>query len=136
MHALGGHRVQGKTRSSSERIRDEALRMQQAGCYAIVLEGVPAKLAAEVSAQLTIPTIGIGAGAGCDGQILVLYDMLGLNPGFQPKFLRCFGELGLAAVEAMQTYGEQVRAGEFPAREHEYRGSAEDDAPTLVALEA
>ena len=135
VHAMGGHRVQGKTRSSAERIRNEALALQDAGCYAIVLEGVPADLAEELSAELDIPTIGIGAGAGCDGQILVLYDMLGLNPDFTPRFLRRFAELGHATIGALNAYANDVREGSFPAREHEY-GRRKADEPQLVAVEA
>lgn len=134
VHAMGGHRVQGKTKSARERIRKEALALQEAGCYAIVLEGVPAELATALSDELDIPTIGIGAGAGCDGQILVLYDMLGLNPDFTPKFLRRFGELGNATIEALNTYSEDVRGGTFPAPEHEYGGRRADE-PALVAVE-
>ena len=120
VHAMGGHRVQGKTASARQRIQEQALALQDAGCYAIVLEGVPADLAEQISASLAIPTIGIGAGAGCDGQILVLYDMLGLNPGFEPKFLRHFAQLGKDAIRALNTYAEEVRGGSFPAPEHEY----------------
>ncbi|GEM_PF-49286 len=135
VHALGGHRVQGKSRAARERILGEALALQEAGCYSIVLEGIPARLAAEVSDELTIPTIGIGAGAGCDGQILVLYDMLGLNPEFQPKFLKRFAELGRATIGALQDYGDEVRTGSFPAREHEYAGGKRGDEPALVAVD-
>ena len=136
VHAMGGHRVQGKTKSAQQRIRSEALALQDAGCYAIVLEGVPAGLAAALSDELEIPTIGIGAGAGCDGQILVLYDMLGLNPDFTPKFLRRFGELGHATIEALNAYSEDVRGGAFPAPEHEYSGARAETEPALVAVEA
>ncbi len=135
VHALGGHRVQGKTQSARARIRKEALALQDAGCYAIVLEGVPADLAADLSEQLEIPTIGIGAGAACDGQILVLYDMLGLNPDFKPKFLKRFAQLGQQTIDALVSYGQEVRGGEFPAPEHEYGGRRNDAEPTLIAVE-
>ena len=100
----------------------------------MVLEGIPARLASEVTAALQIPTIGIGAGVGCDGQILVLYDMLGLNPEFTPKFLKRFGELGVATKTALQRYRAEVRAGTFPAQEHEYSDPKTDIA--LASLKA
>ncbi len=136
VHALGGHRVQGKGTHARDRLLSDALALQEAGCYALVLEGIPARLAAEVTAALDIPTIGIGAGVGCDGQILVLYDMLGLNPEFKPRFLKRFADLGDATVQALSRYGEEVRAGTFPAAEHEYVDKSRPDEPTLVALEA
>ena len=101
VHAMGGHRVQGRGRAARQRMLADARALQDAGCYAIVLELVPAELAAEVSRALEIPTIGIGAGAGCDGQILVLYDLLGLNPGFTPKFLKRFASLAETVVGAL-----------------------------------
>jgi 3-methyl-2-oxobutanoate hydroxymethyltransferase len=120
VHAMGGHRVQGKGSEARERVMADAMALQEAGCYSVVLEGIPTTLAAEVTAALRIPTIGIGAGADCDGQILVLYDMLGLNPDFKPKFLKRFAELGQATVEALGAYKAQVQQGEFPAPEHGY----------------
>ena len=125
VHALGGHRVQGRGLDGRERVLNDALALQDAGCYAVVLEGIPATLAAEVSETLSIPTIGIGAGAQCDGQILVLYDMIGLNPDFKPKFLKRFAELGEVVVEALQCYQEEVRQGSFPAQEHCYEDPTE-----------
>lgn len=118
VHALGGYRVQGRGEEAAARLRAEAARMADAGCFGIVLELVPSELAGEVTRAVEIPTIGIGAGPHVDGQILVLHDMLGLNEGFQPRFLRRFAELGKATREGVAAYAEAVRGGEFPAPEH------------------
>jgi 3-methyl-2-oxobutanoate hydroxymethyltransferase len=120
VHAMGGHRVQGRGRAARQRLLDDALALQEAGCYAIVLELVPSTLAEEVSQALQIPTIGIGAGAGCDGQILVLYDLLGMNPGFKPKFLKQYAQLHEVIGEALGAYRSEVQAGAFPSPEHGY----------------
>ncbi len=120
VHALGGHRVQGRDDVGAARLRDEAARLQDAGAFAIVLELLPAALAGDISRSLTIPTIGIGAGPETDGQVLVLYDMLGLNEGFRPKFLRRFGELGPSARTAIADYAAAVRSGLYPAAEHSF----------------
>ena len=133
VHAMGGHRVQGKGAAARERLMADARALQEAGCYSVVLEGIPASLAAELTAALDIPTIGIGAGAGCDGQILVLYDMLGLNPDFKPKFLKRFADLGEATVAALGAYKGEVRAGTFPAAEHCYRDPSETKGNLKVA---
>lgn len=120
VHAIGGHRVQGRGAAARKRLLDDALALQAAGCYAIVFEAIPAELADELTRKLRIPTIGIGAGAGCDGQILVLYDLLGLNPAFKPKFLKQFAQLGLEIVDALGAYRNEVQTGVFPAPEHCY----------------
>lgn len=120
VHALGGARVQGRDEGGRQRLLDEARAVQDAGAFSLVLELVPGALAAEVTAQLAIPTVGIGAGVGCDGQILVLHDMLGLNPGFQPRFLRRFAELGEQAAQGLGDYVRAVKAGEYPAAEHTF----------------
>jgi 3-methyl-2-oxobutanoate hydroxymethyltransferase len=120
VHALGGYRVQGRDAASADRLLEDARALEEAGACAVVLELVPTELARRVSAALTVPTIGIGAGPGCDGQVLVLHDMLGLNEGFSPKFLRRFAELGGAVREAVRAYAEDVRAGRFPAKEHSF----------------
>lgn len=133
VHAMGGHRVQGRGLEAKQRLHADAAALQDAGCYALVLEGIPTRLAAEISASLEIPTIGIGAGEGCDGQILVLYDMLGLNPEFQPKFLKRFAELGAAVKTALAAYGAEVRAGTFPGPEHGYEDPADREPPLKVA---
>jgi 3-methyl-2-oxobutanoate hydroxymethyltransferase len=120
LHALGGHRVQGRTVAAAETMRRDALALEAAGASAIVLELVPRDLATEISASLRIPTIGIGAGVGCDGQVLVLHDMLGLNEGFQPRFLRRYAELAGAVQDAVRHFGDDVRARRFPDDEHSF----------------
>jgi 3-methyl-2-oxobutanoate hydroxymethyltransferase len=120
LHALGGHRVQGRTVAAAETMRRDALALEAAGASAIVLELVPRELATEISASLRIPTIGIGAGVGCDGQVLVLHDMLGLNEGFQPRFLRRYAELAGAVQDAVRHFGDDVRARRFPDDEHSF----------------
>jgi 3-methyl-2-oxobutanoate hydroxymethyltransferase len=120
VHALGGYRVQGRDTAAADRLLDDARELEAAGACAIVLELVPAELARRVSAMLTVPTIGIGAGAGCDGQVLVLHDMLGLNEGFSPKFLRRFADLGTAVRDAVRAYAADVRAGRYPGKEHSF----------------
>jgi len=120
VHAMGGHRIQGRGRAARERLLDDAHALQDAGAYAIVLEGIPAALAQEITDLLEIPTIGIGAGAGCDGQILVLYDLLGLNPEFQPKFVKKFAKLGEEVVQALATFRSETQSGAFPSAAHSY----------------
>lgn len=120
VHALGGYRVQGRGKDDADRILNESVALQEAGCFAVVLELVPANLAREVTWTLTIPTIGIGAGPDCDGQVLVLYDALGLNPGFQPRFLKRFAELGESARTGVDAYIREVRDGRFPDSEHSF----------------
>lgn len=121
VHALGGYRVQGRDEENAERIRQEAGRLAEAGCFAIVLELMPADLAAEITAASKVPTIGIGAGPGCDGQVLVLYDMLGLNDDFAPKFLRRFADLAEAARTGLAGYVRAVREREYPGPEHSHQ---------------
>jgi 3-methyl-2-oxobutanoate hydroxymethyltransferase len=120
VHALGGYRVQGRDEAAAERIRREAAALEEAGAFSVVLELLPAPLAREISASLTIPTIGIGAGPGCDGQVLVLYDALGLNPGFRPKFLKRFAELHDVALEGVRAYAREVRERSYPDAEHSF----------------
>jgi 3-methyl-2-oxobutanoate hydroxymethyltransferase len=120
VHALGGYRVQGRGKDAADRILSEGVALQEAGCFAVVLELVPADLAREVTGTLTIPTIGIGAGPDCDGQVLVLYDALGMNPGFQPRFLKRFAELGESARTGVDAYIREVRDGHFPDSEHSF----------------
>ena len=118
VHALGGYRVQGRDDENARRIREEAHRLADAGCFAVVLELVPAGFAAEITASLPVPTIGIGAGGDCDGQVLVLPDMLGLNDTFEPKFLRRFAELAGTTRAAVAGYVEAVGSREYPGPEH------------------
>ena len=120
VHALGGYRVQGRGDAEADRIRREAEALEEAGVFAMVLELLPAPLAQEISGSLTVPTVGIGAGSGCDGQVLVLYDALGLNPGFTPKFLKRFADLHSAALKGIEEYAREVREGSYPGAEHSF----------------
>ncbi|MFW6078823.1 MAG: 3-methyl-2-oxobutanoate hydroxymethyltransferase [Gemmatimonadota bacterium] len=120
VHAIGGYRVQGREDDAAQRMKADAHRLQEAGCFALVLELVPTGLAGEISRSLAIPTIGIGAGPETDGQVLVLHDMLGLNEGFQPRFLRRFAELADAARDGVAEYVRAVRDGSFPGPEHSF----------------
>ena len=121
VNAFGGFKVQGKTAEAAQKMVDDALAVQEAGAFAVVLECVPAKLAAIISKKLTIPTIGIGAGAGCDGQVLVYQDMLALFSDFKPKFVKHFGNIGPQMTAAFKAYDEEVKAGTFPAEEHTFK---------------
>lgn len=120
INALGGFKVQGKTADSARKLLEDARAVEEAGAFAVVLEAIPAELAARVSEELTIPTIGIGAGAGCDGQVLVNQDMLGMFHDFTPKFVRRFAEVGDIMREAYAEYDRCVKDGTFPAPEHTY----------------
>jgi len=120
VHALGGYRVQGRDEEAAGRLAADARALEEAGCFSIVLELVPAALAEHISKQLTIPTIGIGAGAGCDGQVLVLPDLLGLNDRFQPKFLKRYAELAGEVKRAVGAYADDVRQGRYPGPEHSF----------------
>lgn len=120
VHALGGYRVQGRDDETAKRLKADAKALEDAGAFAIVLELVPASLAAEISKNLTIPTIGIGAGPGCDGQVLVLHDMLGLNDRFSAKFVKHYAELADTVRDAVRHYAEDVRDGRYPGSEHSF----------------
>lgn len=120
IHAFGGHKVQGRDEAAARKLLEDAKAIEAAGVFAVVLECVPAELAKRVTKELSVPTIGIGAGADCDGQILVYQDMLGLFSDFTPKFVKRFAELGTAMQAAFQAYMEEVEQGVFPAKEHSY----------------
>lgn len=120
VHALGGYRVQGRDEQNAERMRQEALRLEECGCFSIVLELIPNTLSADISRSLTIPTIGIGAGSAADGQVLVLYDMLGLNDGFKPRFLRQFASLADQVRSGLSEYVSAVRDGSYPDADHSF----------------
>ena len=122
VHRMGGFKVQGKEPVVAARILEEARELEAAGAFSLVLEGIPALLAAKVTAALTIPTIGIGAGPSCDGQVLVVHDMLGLSPGRKPRFVKEFAHLGEEVIAAAQRYAAEVEAGTFPDAEHSYSG--------------
>ncbi|HEX8694882.1 MAG TPA: 3-methyl-2-oxobutanoate hydroxymethyltransferase [Longimicrobium sp.] len=115
-----GVKVQGREEAARARLVEECRRLEEAGAFSVVLELVPGALAEELTAMLSIPTIGIGAGAGCDGQVLVLHDMLGLNVDFRPKFLRRFAEVGEAAAAGVGAYVRAVKDGEYPGAEHTF----------------
>ncbi len=117
---LGGYKVQGKTAEAAEKLLQDALMLEQAGCFMIVLEAVPARLAAIISEKLSIPTVGIGAGAGCDGQVLVYHDLLGIFDDFVPKFVKKYANLKEHTVDALKQYCLEVEARQFPAPEHSY----------------
>ena len=121
VNAFGGNRVQGKTEAGAQKLIEDALAIQEAGAFALVLECIPAKLADIITAKLDIPTIGIGAGNGCDGQILVYQDMLGMFREYTPKFVKHFGELGDAMEDAFRSYDREVKAGTYPAPEHTFK---------------
>jgi 3-methyl-2-oxobutanoate hydroxymethyltransferase len=120
VHALGGYRVQGRDERSAERLKVDATALEQAGAFAVVLELVPAPLASQISKALTIPTIGIGAGPACDGQVLVLPDMLGLNEQFTAKFVKRYAALAEDVREAVTLYAAEVREGRYPGPEHSF----------------
>jgi 3-methyl-2-oxobutanoate hydroxymethyltransferase len=139
VHKMGGYVVQGKDSDKAQQILRDARALEIAGCYAIVLECVPAELARVVSSQLKIPTIGIGAGVHCDGQVLVLNDLLGLDDRFTPKFVKRFGELGAAVGAAVGAYVTEVRACAFPDEAHAFHSTTvrlvPDPAPAEPAEE-
>jgi 3-methyl-2-oxobutanoate hydroxymethyltransferase len=118
--AMGGYKVQGKTSEQARRLMDDAMAVEQAGAFALVLECVPAELGEMISSALTIPTIGIGAGSGCDGQVLVFTDLLGISGKPAPKFVKKYADLNPLIVEALASYKAEVESGAFPSSEQEY----------------
>lgn len=121
INAFGGFKVQGKGEEAAQKLLDDARAVERAGAFAVVLECVPAALAKKVSEEISIPTIGIGAGADCDGQVLVYQDMLGMFTDFKPKFVKHYANVGEIMTEAFKTYDAEVKAGVFPAQEHTYK---------------
>jgi 3-methyl-2-oxobutanoate hydroxymethyltransferase len=132
INVFGGHKIQGKTREAAERILRDAILLEEAGVFALVLETVPTPLAALISRRLSIPTIGIGAGAGCDGQVQVVHDILGWYPDFTPKHARAYTDMASALTAAFNEYAGDVRQGRFPTEEHSF----EMDESLLEGLEA
>jgi 3-methyl-2-oxobutanoate hydroxymethyltransferase len=118
VHQLGGFRAQGKTAIAAKRLVEDAMILEEAGCFSIVLESVPARLGELISKRVSIPTIGIGAGAGCDGQVLVTHDLLGLFDRFTPKFVKKYANFHLEMQRAFADYIEDVETKRFPAQEH------------------
>jgi 3-methyl-2-oxobutanoate hydroxymethyltransferase len=117
---LGGFKAQGRTAEKARALLDDALALQDAGCCAVVLEAVPAPVAARVTTEVEIPTIGIGAGGGCDGQVLVWHDLLGLYEGRAPRFVKRYADLAPQIAAALESYAADVRAGRFPQDQHAY----------------
>lgn len=120
VNAFGGFKVQGKDAENAERLIEEAKAVQEAGAFAVVMECVPAKLAEYITSQVSITTIGIGAGAGCDGQVLVYQDMLGMFSDYKPKFVKKFADVGSIMTQAFSDYIKEVKDGTFPAEEHTF----------------
>jgi 3-methyl-2-oxobutanoate hydroxymethyltransferase len=131
---LGGFKAQGRTAGKATRLFQDALALEAAGCFSLVLEAVPAPVGARITEALTIPTIGIGAGAHCDGQVLVLHDLLGLYEGTAPRFVKRYAELAAEIRDALETYAAEVRSGAFPEERHTY--SMPDDELELFEAQA
>ncbi len=132
---FGGFKVQAKSAEAARRLIDDCVALEQAGCFSIVLEGIPAPVAAMTTERVGIPTIGIGAGVGCDGQVLVLHDALGLFGEFKPKFAKRYVDLGPVVVDALQRYDREVREGTFPDDEHSFTMKESERAALERALE-
>lgn len=133
---LGGYKVQAKTAAAAQRMFEDALALQEAGCFAIVLEAVPAPIGEAVTKKLQIPTIGIGAGPGCDGQVLVFHDVLGLFDSFVPKFVKQYATLRQPIIEALKSYISEVQTGIFPAKIHSYSMTEEELSLFLNHIQA
>jgi 3-methyl-2-oxobutanoate hydroxymethyltransferase len=125
---LGGFKTQGRTAEDAQRIVDGAKELEAAGCCAVVLEAVPSPVAARITRELSIPTIGIGAGSGCDGQVLVYHDLLGLSEGHLPRFVKRYANLSGEIRDALTNYASEVRSGAFPEEQHTYAMSDEEKA--------
>lgn len=120
IHQTGGYKIQGKTVSSTDRLIEEAKMFEEAGAFSLLLEGIVAEVALEITRKVDIPTIGIGSGNGCDGQVLVIYDMLGMNTSFSPRFVKRYADLNGTITEAAKKYISEVKEGVFPAEEHSF----------------
>jgi 3-methyl-2-oxobutanoate hydroxymethyltransferase len=130
---LGGFKAQGRTAAKARRLLEDAAALEDAGCFAVVLEAVPAPVAARISERLTVPTIGIGSGPDCDGQVLVLHDVLGLYEGRSPRFARRYADIGAEIRAALERFGADVRSGAFPAEEHTY-AMPEDELAAFLGV--
>jgi 3-methyl-2-oxobutanoate hydroxymethyltransferase len=117
---LGGFKAQGRTAAKARRLVEDALALEAAGCFSIVLEAVPTVVAQRITEALAVPTVGIGAGAGCDGQVLVWHDLLGIYEGHAPRFVKQYAELAPTIKDALERYATEVRSGAFPAEQHTY----------------
>ncbi len=142
VHKMGGYVVQGRDNQKARQLLDDALALEAAGCFAIVLEAIPMELAAQITGRLKIPTIGIGAGIHCDGQVLVLYDLLGMNPDFAPKFVKRFADLAGAIDGATKAYLGEVRAQTFPTEAQSFHSQTlrlvtpADEEPEITETKA
>src|SRR2546421_2371710 len=132
---LGGFKTQGKTSEAARKLIDDALELEAAGCFSIVLEAVPSPVAAEITRRLRVPTIGIGAGPDCDGQVLVYHDLLGLTEGHLPRFVKRYASLSLEIREALEAYVNEVRTGVFPEEQHTYAMPEEELSSFRAELE-
>ncbi|MBU4319502.1 MAG: 3-methyl-2-oxobutanoate hydroxymethyltransferase [Thermodesulfovibrionales bacterium] len=121
IHRMGGYKIQGRTKEAAERLIEEAHIAEDAGAFSLILEAIPAELAAQITKELTIPTIGIGAGPSCDGQVLVLHDVIGLFERFLPKFAKRYVNVKDEVLRAIKTYKEEVENGLFPSDEHSFK---------------
>jgi 3-methyl-2-oxobutanoate hydroxymethyltransferase len=130
LHVMGGFKVQGRDELSADEILEDAIAVQEAGCFAVVLEGVPQDLASRITERLEIPTIGIGAGPACDGQVLVFHDVLGISPA-TPRFVRRYAEVGATIEDALRRFADDVRAGAFPAAAESYGAPKAASAPPV-----
>jgi 3-methyl-2-oxobutanoate hydroxymethyltransferase len=125
---LGGFKTQGKTAAQARQVIADARELEAAGCFSVVLEAIPAPVAARITAELTVPTIGIGAGVDCDGQVLVYHDLLGLSEGHLPRFVKRYANLSREIRDALEAYAADVRGGAFPEQAHTYAMSEEEAA--------
>lgn len=132
VHAMGGFKVQGKTEDDAARLLRDARALEDAGAYAIVLEAIPPDLAEEITSAVSVPTIGIGAGVGCDGQVLVCYDMLGMYPDLRPRFAKRFSEVGEQIMEATRAYVAEVQSRAFPGPEHTFKPNGPKRLPAVA----
>jgi 3-methyl-2-oxobutanoate hydroxymethyltransferase len=132
---LGGYRAQGRTAAAAKRLIDEAVALERAGCFSIVLEAIPSVVAARVTESVKIPTIGIGAGAECSGQVLVWHDLLGLSEGPAPRFVKTYANLASTIRSAIEAYASDVRSGVYPSAEHTY-GMPDAEREQLERAEA
>jgi 3-methyl-2-oxobutanoate hydroxymethyltransferase len=138
VHAMGGFRVQGRGAEAAERLLEDARILEQAGAFGLLLEGIPSELGARITATVGIPTVGIGAGPGCDGQVLVCYDFLGMYPDLRPRFVKRFAEVGEAIVEATRAYVAEVQGGAFPTEAHSFgpgpKAEVTGNKPVIASL--
>jgi 3-methyl-2-oxobutanoate hydroxymethyltransferase len=134
IHAMGGYKIQGRKAAQARQLVEDALSLQDAGVYSLVLEGVPQEVAQQITEVLAVPTIGIGAGPHCDGQVLVIYDLLGMDDSFTPRFLKRYDNLARRIRDAVSAYAEDVRQGHFPAPEHSFSQKKDRGAKKRAAV--